>query len=261
MSEKILSPNPVAASAGSESGASTAGYAENTRRGPNLLWLWITLGVLLVLMVSGFFIYRHYFYASHAPTKLTQQEQLLLEAKMEALAEAGANAPATPDQPGFLVETNQVKLIGPEGTEQTPPPPDLNDPRTLRLTEREINGMLNHNSGLGERVKVLFKPGYIDIQYLQPVDEEVAVIGGKTLRLSLDLALQKEPGGNLDLTIRDVNIAGMPMPKAWLELVGIPKGENILANLENEYEFFRQIVAGIEVLDISSGELRLRLAE
>tara|TARA_R110002096_G_scaffold403766_3_gene601327 strand:+ start:27352 stop:28137 length:786 start_codon:yes stop_codon:yes gene_type:complete len=261
MSEQsILSPNPASSLPFSETGGipdQAPQFEQPAKTTPKLLWLWITLGVLAVLMATGYFAYRYYFQAHIAATNLTPQEQLLLEAKMEALEEAGSTAPA--DQPGFLVETNQVTLIQPNGTAVAPPDPA--DPRTLRLTEREINGMLNHNSNLGERVKVLFKPGYIDIQYVQPVDEQVALIGGKSLRLSLDLALQKSPGGSMDLTIRDVNIAGVPMPTAWLELAGIPKGENLLAGLESEYEFFRQIVAGIEVLDISSGELRVRLAE
>ncbi len=249
------SPNKIAMDT-----ASTPAPMETTRQAPRHLWLWITLGVLVVMLAGGYLAYRHYFQASIAATNLTPQEQLLLEAKMEALEAAGAHVPDTTNQNGFLVETNQVTLIQPEGL-NTPPAPDPNDPRTLRLTERELNGMLNHNSNLGERVKVLFKPGYIDVQYVQPVSDDVAIIGGKSLRLSLDLALEKSPGGTLNLTIRDVNIAGLPMPKAWLELAGIPKGENLLANLENEYEFFRQIAAGIEVLDISSGELRMRLAE
>ncbi|MEM1295559.1 MAG: hypothetical protein AAGH89_09355 [Verrucomicrobiota bacterium] len=263
MSEQsILSPNPPSSlpfAASEEPLGEAPLFEQPAKTAPKLLWLWITLGVLVVLMATGYLAYRYYFQAHIAATNLTPQEQLLLEAKMEALEEAGSGAEGS-EQPGFLVETNQVTLIQPEGT-NAPAPPDPSDPRTLRLTEREINGMLNHNSNLGERVKVFFKPGYIDIQYIQPVDEQVALVGGKSLRLSLDLALQKSPGGSMDLTIRDVNIAGVPMPTAWLELVGIPKGENLLAGLESEYEFFRQIVAGIEVLDISSGELRVRLAE
>lgn len=232
----------------------------------SLLWLWITLSVLVVLGVAGVMTYNYYFHAQIRPTVLSEQEREVLNTKIETIESAGASAMAAPEtamlaeDDGYLVEMNQVRLLPPEEQEAILREQER-DRRTLVLTEKEINGMLNYNTDLGERLKFEFKPGYIDINYVQPIDDDVMMVGGKTLRLSVDFSLKKMPGGKLELTVRDVNVAGVPLPTAWLDMVGIPKGQNLVEAWEDEYPWFEQFMAGIEYIDVSSGVVSLRLAE
>ena len=93
------------------------------------------------------------------------------------------------------------------------------------------------------------------------MDEDVAILGGKTIRMSVDISLAKRNSGELDFRIKDVNVGGIPLPAAWLEIVGIMKNENLLDDLPEDYTFFRQLAAGIEAISIESGEMRIRLAE
>ncbi|MEQ1843646.1 MAG: hypothetical protein ABL994_24840, partial [Verrucomicrobiales bacterium] len=135
------------------------------------------------------------------------------------------------------------------------------DIRTLVLTQRELNGILNNNTEFGQYVKVDLKPGYFHITSIVPVDEGVAFLGGKTLRFGIDVTLKKVDGGDPVLAVRDVNLMGIPLPSAWLEGMGIIKGDNLLKDLKSQYPWFEKLAAGIEFIDLSSGEMQVKLAE
>ena len=123
---------------------------------PKLLWLWITLGIIVVLGVTGYLFYRYYFYANIRPTVLSQKEQVALNGKIERLESAGeAVSQQAPRayRPGevsdeYLVELNQVRVLPPIDQEQRMRE-EHELRRTLVLTERELNGMLNHKHGSG----------------------------------------------------------------------------------------------------------------
>lgn len=214
--------------------------------------------IVLVLGVSGFFIYRYYFHAHIQPVNLTSQEQQLLDEKLAQIedAGAGANLPVT-DQ--TLVELNQVRELEP--IEEVDPEVQRQQEQRLRrtivITDHEFNGMLNHNTDLGQTLKVEFKPGYIDIEVVIPVEDDVAVIGGKTIRTSVDISIEKQVDGSLGLAIRSVNVGGVPMPNAWL---GGIKGQNLLEQFAQD-DFFKKLAAGVEEFRIGSGEIAIVLAE
>jgi hypothetical protein len=223
--------------------------------------LWIGLGVFAVLAVGGVFAYNYYFHASITPTKLSERELVVLNEKIKVVEET------TGESPGALVESGEVKVLPPVANDPVKPAapsvpvPAPRDPRTLVLTQRELNGILNNNTELGQYVKIDLKPGYFDITTIVPVDQEVPFIGGKTLRTSVDFTLKKAEGGDLVLAVRDVSVAGIPLPSAWLEGAGVLKGENLLKDLRTQYPWFERFVAGIEHVEIGTGEMKVKLAE
>jgi hypothetical protein len=230
----------------------------------SLLPLWIGLGVFAVLAAAGVFAYNYYFHASITPTKLSEREMVALNEKIKVVEEASQ------DSPGVRVETGEVKVLPPVANDPAVPSapaappvaaPEPRDIRTLVLTQRELNGILNNNTEFGQYVKVDLKPGYFDITTIVPVDQEVPFLGGKTLRTSVDFTLKKSEGGELVLAVRDVSVAGVPLPAAWLEGAGVMKGENLLKDLKSQYPWFERFVAGIERVEIGSGELKVKLAE
>jgi hypothetical protein len=230
----------------------------------SLLPLWIGLGVFAGLAITGVFVYNYYFHASITPTKLSEREMVVLNEKIKVIEETSA------DSPGVLIESGQVKVLPPvDGAPATPPVPAPvpvpveapRDVRTLVLTQRELNGILNNNTEFGQYVKVDLKPGYFDITTIVPVEQDVPFFGGKTIRASVDLTLKKAEGGDLVLAVRDVSVLGIPMPAAWLEGVGVMKGDNLLKDLKDQYPWFERFVAGIERVEIAGGEMKVKLAE
>lgn len=220
------------------------------------LGLGITLTVILILGLTGFFVYRYYTQASFRPTTLSEQEKVVLDSKLEQL-EAG-------EAGGLERELDEITIdptVAPELTaEQKAELARLEEMarRTITLSEKEINAMMNYNTGLGERVKVQFKSGRIDVGWIIPVDEEAPFLGGKTLRGSVDLSMEKLNNGSLAFAVEDVTVMGIPLPNAWL---GDIKGQNLTERLGQDNEFFRIFSNGIEHIEISGGEMRVRLAQ
>ncbi|MFT5465879.1 MAG: hypothetical protein ACI8UO_000975 [Verrucomicrobiales bacterium] len=187
----------------------------------------IVLGVFVLLGVLGYLGYRHYFHAEIKPTELTRGEEIVVDTKIEDIETAAtAPQPAKPKQG-----------------------------RRIVFTEHEVNGLLN-KADLGDTFRIDFKDGYIDITTVFPVPEDVPVIGGANLRVSVDLALEKLPNGSLSFAVKNVDIAGLPLPD---DFIGGIKGDNLIERLKDE-KIFQLLSAGVSDLQIGGGELAVILA-
>ena len=231
----------------------------NTRRRKGWIIAGITLGIFLTLTIAGVLTYRYYFHANINPVTLNQKEQAVLDDKL-AQIEASERAAALPVDEGTMVELNQSTIIPSPAEQEAMLRQQEIDRRTIVLTQRELNGMLNHNTDLGKYLKIDLKNGYIDIDYVIPVDEEVPVMGGKQIRTSIDVSMAKLDNGRLALAIEDISVGGIPMPNAWLSTVGIEKGANLLDHLGNDEGLLKIFSDGIEAIDISGGEMKVLLA-
>lgn len=255
-SPNLSFPQPGVASGGNEPGSG---------KKRSLLGLWIALGVVALLIGGGIFWYYYNFHASLRPVKLSEPEKAVVQQKIQALenagersaSDAGAGAATSDDA---LREANQVRVLTPE-QEKEVLRQQREDRRTIVLTQREINGMLNYNTQLGERLKFDLKPGYIDIEYIQPIPDHVKIIGGQTWRFSMDVSMNKVPGGKLEFKLQDVSVGGIPLPAAWLEMVGIRKNEDLMALIKKELPMLEKFEEGIDFVDISSGQMKIRLSE
>jgi len=212
-------------------------------------------------------VYRYYFHAHINPTELSTKEKTVLNdklARIEAANETAANQELASRLPADPVEMNQVKLLPPVDQEALQRQQDEflrqqeMERRTLSLTARELNGMLNYNTDLGKNLQINFKHGYMDIQCVIPVDSDVAVIGGKTLRGSVDVKIDKTPDGRLALIVRDVTVCGVPLPNAWL---GDIKNKNLLEEFASDNEILQAFANGIEDIAFVDGSMRVRLAQ
>lgn len=223
--------------------------------------LWIALALFALLIVGGVSWYLYNFHAFIRPVQLSQREQEVVKQKIDTIQSASVPADPRAKVPEeALREANQVKVLSPE-EERKAAEQEREERRTIVLTQREINGMLNYNTDLGQRLKFDLRPGYVAMQYVQPIPADVAVIGGKTLRFSLDVSMNKVPGGKLEFKIQDVSIGGIPIPAAWLEMAGIQKNQDLIELIKKEMPSFEKFEQGIDYVDISSGQLKVRLAE
>jgi hypothetical protein len=130
--------------------------------------------------------------------------------------------------------------------------------KTLVLNEREINGYLEQQ-GLGENLKVSIRNGNIEAQILTPVDPDVPLLGGHTVRVKIAVNTLLDADRRLALSLDDVSVGGISLPNAWL---GNLKGMNLFdeANLgAGDSNFIKSFAAGIKDLQVRSGEIRLIL--
>ena len=213
--------------------------------------------VAVVIAIGAFAIYHYYFHAKpFVPIELSAEEQAVLDAKLEELA-------AEP----YGVDRDRGKEFGevreiPEGLDKEEFLEALSrEHRTIVITEKEINAMLNHNTNLEERVRILFFDGGIGGEAIVDVPQDFPMLGGTTIRARTAVSTYVDLDGKLAIVIEDVSLNGIPLPNAWL---GGVKGLNLVEQYENRDPFLRALADGIEEMEemeVRDGELYIRLAK
>src|SRR4051812_34639781 len=181
------------------------------------------------------------------PVVLSAQEKTVVDEKMRRLDAQPSN--------------------GPRGTTSRPPPPATgpSEPdrpyvpgaKMLKLTEREVNGLLNANTDLGKSVRLEFGKDAINAYVAVPIPQDFPVGGGKTFRARGRFALSLNSDGAPFAVLEDVTVFGVSLPKAWL---GGLKGQNLLADAagrRNGEPVFR----GVKSLRVEPGALVLELED
>lgn len=207
----------------------------------------IALVVLsIILLVGGVSAgwYWYYFHGpSFSPVVLTQHEQQVIDGKLEL---AGGDPIFSPSD---VLEPNDKPIVVRE-----------DDPRTIIFTEREINAVLHHNTDLAEKLYIDLKNDAIVAKIVYPVEEDVAVIGGKTLRANVTMQTFLDENGQLQIALGDVTVSGIPLPNAWLFDA---KGKN-LVDLDSGPDgtgLLKRIADGIADFKVEKNQIRIRLNE
>lgn len=178
------------------------------------------------------------------PVVLSAKEKAVVEEKLQHLESASG------DKSRAVVAPND----GPK------PEPDriyLPGSRELRLTEREINGLLNENTDLGKTVRLEFGRDAINAYVTTPIPEDVPLLGGKMFRARGRFRLSIGNGGAPYAILEDVTVFGLSLPKAWL---GGIKGENLLDEAVGERKG-RPALKGIKSLRVEPGVMVLQVDE
>lgn len=137
----------------------------------------------------------------------------------------------------------------------TPAEPVTDPAKTLILSEREINGYLQEQ-GLGEQFKVSIKNGVIAATALVPLDKDVPVLGGSTVRVKIAFNTKVDDQHHMAFSLADLTVGGISLPNAWL---GNLKGLNLLANNNSDDEILKGFAAGIKDFQVRDGEVRVVL--
>ena len=189
----------------------------------------------LTAAATAWWVKRNIYASPLHPVSLTQQEKQAFDEKVSAIS----GSPT----PGADGKSNEQRAA--------------EEKRTLTLSEKEINAFLNER-GIGDRVKVELSEGGVQATALVPVDKEVPVFGGKTIRLAIALAGNMGSDRQAAFRIADVSVGGVPVPNAWL---GDLKGVNLLAsNIESDPVVTR-FLAGIREFEFKRGAIRVLLNE
>jgi hypothetical protein len=177
------------------------------------------------------------------PTVLSAQEKAVVETKLQHLGEAGTNQPA-----------RLAKAAAPQGVQD---PVYVPGGKELRITERELNGLLNENTELGQTVRIELGRDAINAYVVVPIPEDFPVGGGKMFRARGRFRVSYSAAEAPYAILEDVTVFGLSLPKAWL---GGLKGENLLANALGEEQGERAL-RGVKSLKVVPGAIVLEVEE
>jgi len=188
--------------------------------------------------------YWYYFHGSaFSPVELSRNEQQVIDGKLEL---AGGDPVFAGTE---VMEPNDKPIVLRE-----------EDRRTIIFTEREINGLLHHNTDLAEKLYIDLKQNALVAKVIYPFKEETPVVGGKTLRLNITMKMFLDDRKKLQIALDDISVGGIPLPNAWLfdlkdknliDLDSSPEGTGLL----------KRIADGIDDFEVENGQIRIRLAE
>ena len=183
------------------------------------------------------------------PVVLSEREKTTVDAKLRRI-EGGA---PTNTNPGARSGVTQSGGIEPEVPQRFYVPGS----KVLKLTEREINGLLNANTDLGKSVRLEFDQDAINAYVAVRIPDDFPIGGGRMFRARGRFRVSLGNGGKPFAILEDVTVFGVSLPKAWL---GGIKGENLIGEAmtgENQ----PPVLKGIKSLRVEPGSLVLELED
>jgi hypothetical protein len=135
--------------------------------------------------------------------------------------------------------------------------PYLPGAKVIRISEREINGLLNANTDLGKSVRLEFARDAVNAYVAVPIPNDFPVLGGKMFRARGRFDVSLGNGGKPYAILEDVTVFGVSLPKAWL---GGIKGENLIGDAVGENKG-GPVLRGIKSLRIEPGALVIEVED
>lgn len=214
-------------------------------------WLQVMGIVVLVMVVTALLTawwVKHYIYASKfKPTVLTAKEQKVLDSKLAKLEESGNKGGAVAKKKrGDKGAPLEPEAYSEEGAK-----------REINLTEKELNGLIANNPEVAQRVAIDLSDDLVSVKLVIPVDEEIPVLGGKTLRLNVGIILGYEKERPV-VALKGVSLGGIPIPNAWL---GNLKNRNLVKEFGAEGGFWKLFSDGVADLKVKEGHILIKLKE
>jgi hypothetical protein len=226
-----------------------------------LLYVCGSLLALLLLVVATVFITIWWIQRPIKPVVLSAPEKAVVEEKLRHFG--GGNAPASPptitpvpNRRAVDVELPYV-VVPPLNPDQKPDRPYVPGSKLFKLTEREINGLLNANTDLGKSVRLEFAQDAVNAYVAVPIPEDFPIGGGKMFRARGRFRISLGNGGTPYAILEDITVFGLSLPKTWL---GGLKGENLLGDAMGQGKR-GPVLRGIKSLRIEPGALVLEVED
>lgn len=198
----------------------------------------------MAITLAGVWAVRTYIYPrAFNPVELSIREQRVLDDKLGQLG-VGGRSPLSQ---------------APDQTAPFEPEPYREDDsqREIAFTEKELNGLLTNNTNLAERLAIDLSANLASAKLLIPMEEGFPVVGGKTVRIDAGLELAFANNRPV-VALRGVSIMGVPIPNAWL---GDLKNVDLVREFGGDPGFWSSFSDGVESLELTDGELKIRLKE
>jgi hypothetical protein len=221
---------------------------------------------LLLVIVATILITFWWIQRPIKPVVLSGREKAAVDQKLQRLE--GGNVP---DKIPPIANNTPLASNSANNSTTTPPPiagaGAEDDPRKLRLylpgskvlklSEREVNGLLNLNTDLGKAVRLEFAQDAINAYLAVRIPDDFPVAGGKMFRARGRFRVSLGNGGAPYAILEDVTVFGLSLPKAWL---GGLKGENLIGDAVGGPGRAKGL-KGIKSLRVEPGELVLEVED
>ncbi|MEP4078640.1 hypothetical protein [Haloferula sp.] len=126
--------------------------------------------------------------------------------------------------------------------------------RVIELTERELNGLLNEHTTLGDSVSFELATDAVHARVEMDLDEDIPVFGGQKLKAKARFLVHEDESG-AHFVIEDVTVWGVSMPNDWL---GGLKGRDLLGEAIGGKG---GKLAGVKSLKVEPGKVKIELKE
>lgn len=234
MTNTTSTPEPVATAPGGFSGMQLLGA--------------IAVAIALTAGATFWFV-RTYIYAREfEPVELTSPERKELGSKLRALGVDPVDVLPRPREQDAL--DAEGRLVPEKYSEES-------TRRDVRLSERELNALVASNPEFARRFAIDLSDNLASAKLLIPVDPDMPMLGGKTLRLTAGLELDYRNARPV-VILRGVSVMGVPIPGAWL---GGLKNVDLVGEFGGDPGFWKGFSDGVELIEIRDGELRVKLKE
>ena len=208
----------------------------------------LVIAAMLLTMVVTLLVVRSWLFPKpFEPVVLAPVEAQRLEQKLARFEQGGSRFP-----------THRLGTERPGAGELRAEPYTENDlDREIVLTEREINAMIARNPELARKVAVGFTTDLISLHLLIPMDPDLPVVGGKTLKVRAG-AVFTFRGDRPVFILRGISLMGVPLPNAW---IGGLKNIDLVEVFGAEPGFWQGFADGVAAVEVKEGSLRIQLKE
>ncbi len=209
--------------------------------------LFVGLAVLATGLITAWWVNQYLYAATFEPIQLTQVEQQSLNSKMAQLGQA------TPMRnPASIPER-----VSSGGGLKPEPYSEEGASREIQLTEREVNALIAKDVEMAKHVAIDLAENLVSVKLVVPVNDDMPLVGGKTLKLNFGVELSYANGKPV-VAMEGISLGGVPLPSAWW---GDIKHLNLVEQFGGAGGFWEQFSKGVEDLRIQDGRLHIKLKE
>ncbi len=196
----------------------------------------LVIGVAVVTSILTVWLGTLYFFPKKfKPVELSRSESQVLADKIDRLD------PSSQPQKGLTPE---------KYTENA-------ESRHITFSERELNALLAKNTDLAEKLAIDLSDNLASARLIIPLDPDLPILGGKTLKLNAGLELRYEDAKPV-VMLRGISLWGAPLPNSW---IGGIKNVDLVKEFGGESGFWKSFSEGIEYVRVEDGKLSLQLKE
>ena len=220
---------------------------ENEKPGCFFIGGIVLVTVLITVGVTFWVLTQYIFPKQFKPVELSQSEQQKLDQKLEIFSGwSSAEAQSDNTQDESAEGTLKPEKYSEEGAN-----------RTIKLSERELNGLLTNNTDMAQKLAIDLSDNLASGNFLIPLDPNFPVMGGKNLRITAGLELAYRTGRPI-VVLKGVSVMGVPIPNAWL---GGMKNVDLVSEFGADDGFWSAFAAGVEDVSVTEGHLQITLKE
>jgi hypothetical protein len=206
----------------------------------------IIASMCIAIIITALSIKIFLFPAPFKPVVLSAKEEQQLTSKLEQFDDLATTQPAS--SPGENKEDG--KLVPEQYTEEK-------GSRAISFTERELNAIMAKNTDLAQKLALDLADDMISIKLLIPLDPDLPLMGGKTLRVKAGAELAYREGRPV-VKLKGVSLMGVPMPNSWL---GGLKNIDLIKEFGGDDGFWKLFADGVDSIIVTDGFLKIQLKE